>query len=137
MSYLAVFNMARYHRWFPFKQVFTVTPAPWTRTDPYKESDNQEKTYRIAGKSLISDRVSIHDRPAEADSSRFGDWEMDLVIGCDQKSAVLTVVEKSVNMFLQTKLPSRKPEDVHGKNSSFHARKRSSTEELTNFALAS
>lgn len=73
---------------------------------------HQEKTYRTAGKSLIPDRVSIHDRPAEADGSRFGDWEMDLVIGCDQKSAVLTVVERSVNMFLQTKLPSKKPEDV-------------------------
>lgn len=68
--------------------------------------------YKTAGKSMIPDRVSIHDRPAEADGSRFGDWEMDLVIGAGQKSAVLTLVERSQNMFMQTKLPSKKPEDV-------------------------
>ena len=73
---------------------------------------HQEKQYKTAGKSLIPDRVSIHDRPLEADGKRFGDWEMDLVVGAEQKSAVLTIVERSLNMFLQTKLPSKKPEDV-------------------------
>ena len=29
----------------------------------------------------IQDRTSIHDRPTEADGRRFGDWEMDLIIG--------------------------------------------------------
>ena len=61
---------------------------------------------------MIPDRVSIHERPAEANGKRFGDWEMDLVIGVEQKSAVLTIIERSKNMFLQTKLPSKKPEDV-------------------------
>ena len=75
---------------------------------------HQEKQYKTAGKSLIPDRVSIHDRPLEADGKRFGDWEMDLVVGAEQKSAVLTIVERSRNMFLQTKLPSKKPEDVAG-----------------------
>ena len=28
----------------------------------------------------IKNRVSIHERPAEADGSRFGDWEMDLIV---------------------------------------------------------
>lgn len=37
---------------------------------------------------------------------------MDLVVGADQKSAVLTLVERSVNMFMQAKLPSKKPEVV-------------------------
>lgn len=35
----------------------------------------------------IQDRTSIHDRPAEADGRRFGDWEMDLIIGKGRKSA--------------------------------------------------
>ncbi|MBD5304638.1 MAG: IS30 family transposase [Bacteroides sp.] len=48
----------------------------------------------------------------EADGKRFGDWEMDLVIGSEQKSAIMTIIERSQNMFLQTKLPSKKPEDV-------------------------
>lgn len=77
-----------------------------------KHRHHQQKLYKTAGKSMIPDRVSIHDRPAEANGKRFGDWEMDLVIGAGQKSAVLTVIERSLNMFMQTKLPSKKPEDV-------------------------
>lgn len=73
---------------------------------------HQAKPYKTAGKSMIPDRVSIHDRPVEAYGTRFGDWEMDLVIGKGQKSAVLTMVERSQNMFMQTILPSKKPEDV-------------------------
>lgn len=73
---------------------------------------HQAKSYKSAGKSMIPDRVSIHDRPPEANGSRFGDWEMDLVIGAEQKSAVLTIIERSQNMFMQTKLPSKKPDDV-------------------------
>lgn len=73
---------------------------------------HQAKQYKGAGKSMIPDRVSIHDRPAEADGKRFGDWEMDLVIGAELKSAVLTIIERSQNMFFQSKLPSKRPEDV-------------------------
>lgn len=65
-----------------------------------------------AGKSMIPDRVSIHDRPAEANGKRFGDWEMDLVEGKEHKSAVLTLIERSTNMFFQTKLKSKKPQHV-------------------------
>lgn len=73
---------------------------------------HHQKAYKTAGKSMIPDRVSIHDRPEEANGRRFGDWEMDLVIGADQKSQILTIIERSLNMFLQTKLPSKKPDDV-------------------------
>lgn len=73
---------------------------------------HQEKPYKTAGKSMIPDRISIHDRPDEADGKRFGGWEMDLVIGAEQKSTVLTIIERSQNMFLQAKLPSKKPDDV-------------------------
>ena len=61
---------------------------------------------------MIPDRASIHDRPREAEGTRFGDWEMDLVMGRENKSAVLTLVERSKNMLLQSKLPSKRPEDV-------------------------
>ena len=77
-----------------------------------KYRHHQEKPHKTAGKSLIPDRVSIHDRPKEADGKRFGDWEMDLVIGKEQKSQVLTLFERSQSFFLQTKLPSKKPSDV-------------------------
>ena len=61
----------------------------------------------------IPDRTSIHDRPAEADGSRFGDWEMDLIIGKGQKSAILTLCERSKNYLLMARLPQGKnPENV-------------------------
>lgn len=37
---------------------------------------------------------------------------MDLVVGKGQKSAVLTMVERKTNMFLLTKLTSKKPDEV-------------------------
>lgn len=36
---------------------------------------------KSSGRTLIPNRISIHQRPIEADGTRFGDWEMDLVIG--------------------------------------------------------
>lgn len=77
-----------------------------------KYRHHQDKPRKVAGKSLIPNRVSIHDRPQEANGKRFGDWEMDLVIGKEQKSQVLTLFERSQSYFLQTKLPSKKPADV-------------------------
>lgn len=73
---------------------------------------HQEKQYRTAGKSLIPNRISIHDRPKEADGRRFGDWEMDLVIGAGRKSAVLTLYERHTGMFMQKKPESKKPDVV-------------------------
>lgn len=67
---------------------------------------------KAAGRSLIPDRVSIHERPPEADGTRFGDFEMDLVVGKDSRSAVLTVTERSTNMFFQTKVASKNPDTV-------------------------
>ena len=43
---------------------------------------------KSSGRTLIPNRISIHQRPIEADGTRFGDWEMDLVIEKGQKSAV-------------------------------------------------
>lgn len=57
-------------------------------------------------------RDKRYDRPKEAVGKRLGDWEMDLVIGKEQKSQVLTLFERSQSFFLQTKLPSKKPSDV-------------------------
>ena len=56
----------------------------------------------------IPDRVSIHERPAEADGRRFGDWEMDLIVGKMQKSAILTLCERSRNYLIMERLPCGK-----------------------------
>lgn len=61
----------------------------------------------------IPDRTSIHDRPVEADGRRFGDWEMDLIIGKGQKSAILTLRERSKNYLLMERLPyGKNPQKV-------------------------
>lgn len=56
----------------------------------------------------IPGRVSIHERPIEADGSRFGDWEMDTIVGKNGKGAILTLTERSTNMILMEKLPQGK-----------------------------
>ena len=55
----------------------------------------------------IKNRVSIHERPKEADGMRFGDWEMDLIVDKDQ-NAILTLVERSSDRFLMEKLRNGK-----------------------------
>ena len=57
----------------------------------------------------IADRTSIHSRPKQADGKRFGDFEMDLIVD-GHNHAILTIVERSTNMLLMTKL-------AHGKKS--------------------
>ena len=58
--------------------------------------------------SNISNRTSIHERPAEADGKRFGDWEMDLIIGKDGEGAILTLTERSTNFLIMEKLKEGK-----------------------------
>lgn len=52
----------------------------------------------------IPNRKSIHDRPAEADGKRFGDWEMDTIAGKNGKGAILTLTERSTNFILMERL---------------------------------
>lgn len=59
----------------------------------------------------IPNRLSIHDRPAEANGTRFGDWEMDLIVGKQQKSAIVTLCERSTNFMIMRKLPRGKNAD--------------------------
>ncbi len=61
----------------------------------------------------IPDRVSIHERPVEANGTRFGDWEMDLIIGKNGKGAILVLMERSTNFILMLKLEQgKKPKFV-------------------------
>lgn len=52
----------------------------------------------------IPDRVSIHERPAEADGTRSGDYEMDTVFGKNGKDVLLTIVERASNFMMMEKL---------------------------------
>lgn len=52
----------------------------------------------------IANRTSIHERPEEADGTRFGDWEMDTIVD-SFGHVILTLTERSTNFILMRKLP--------------------------------
>jgi IS30 family transposase len=58
----------------------------------------------------IPNRNSIHDKPREADGSRFGDLEMDTIVGKGNKGAIVTIIERKTGWLWMRKLP-------HGKSS--------------------
>lgn len=76
----------------------------------YRRRKNRRQA---AGRTLIPMRVSIHDRPAEADGKRFGDWEMDLIVGKGQRSVLLVLIERSTNFLLMVRLSDKKPQTVY------------------------
>ena len=55
----------------------------------------------------IANRTSIHDRPAEADGKRFGDFEMDLIVDA-YGHAILVLVERMTNFVMMERLPHGK-----------------------------
>jgi len=64
-----------------------------------------------AKRVMIKNRVSICDRPKEADGTRFGDFEMDTIVGKGNHGAIVTLVERSTNMLFMRKLPYGKDAD--------------------------
>ena len=61
---------------------------------------------RPVGKQYpISNRISIDQRPEIVNQKlRFGDWEMDTIIGAQQQGAILTLTERTSNFILMEKL---------------------------------
>ena len=62
------------------------------------------KAQRPTKATNIANRTSIHQRPKEADGTRFGDWEMDTIVD-SYGHAILTLTERSTNFILMEKLP--------------------------------
>ena len=79
----------------------------------YKHCRHRLKHRRspVGKRVLIPDRVSIHQRPSEADGKRFGDFEMDTIVGNNNQGAILTIVERSTNMLFMRKLEYGKDAD--------------------------
>lgn len=71
----------------------------------YNRHGRPDRTTKVRN---IPGRVSIHERPAEADGTRFGDWEMDTIVGKDGKGAIVTLTERSTNILLMERLPHGK-----------------------------
>lgn len=74
---------------------------------------NQGRRYQKRGNSknsrgTIANRVGIEHRPKEVEErKRFGDFEIDLVIGKNHKCPILTIVERKSGFALLRKLPSK------------------------------
>ena len=61
----------------------------------------------------IPDRVGIEHRPAEAELKQVpGHFEIDTIFGKDQKSFLLTVVDKATKQVIIRKLPNKRAESV-------------------------
>lgn len=67
----------------------------------------RQKAKRETKVKNIPNRTSIHERPAEANGRRFGDWEMDLIVD-GQGGAILTLVERSTTFMMMRRLPRGK-----------------------------
>lgn len=79
---------------------------------------NQGKLYRKRGASKdkrgqIVGRIAIENRPIEvSEKQRFGDLEIDLVIGKDHKEALLTINDRATGMLQMKKIKSKDAEIV-------------------------
>ena len=64
----------------------------------------------VGGKKIIiPDKVSIEERPAVInEKQRFGDWEIDTVVGPENNGAILTATERTTGFLLMKKLPKGK-----------------------------
>lgn len=64
----------------------------------------------VGGKrAIIKDKVSIDDRPAIInEKGRFGDWEIDTIVGEGNKGAIVTIVERQTGFLFMKKLPEGK-----------------------------
>jgi len=64
----------------------------------------------VGGKHIpIRNRISIDDRPKVIDNKeRFGDWEIDTIIGKERKGAIVTIVERTTSFLMMRKLPQGK-----------------------------
>lgn len=67
-----------------------------------------------SGVKHIPNRTSIHDRPDEV-GKRFGDFELDTIIGVNKKSYIITICEKSTNYLIISKIDNLRPENVANK----------------------
>jgi IS30 family transposase len=64
----------------------------------------------VGGKKvIIPDKVSIDERPAVInEKQRFGDWEIDTIVGPENNGAILTATERTTGFLLMKKLPEGK-----------------------------
>ena len=79
-----------------------------------RSQKKQRKRYAgAARRAQIPNRVSIDRRPSiVASKSRFGDWEIDTIIGARHKGAILSCTERKSKLTLLRKLDSKGASEV-------------------------
>ncbi|MGL4721196.1 MAG: IS30 family transposase [Kluyvera intermedia] len=85
--------------------------------DLYQQLPHRGKRYSYNAENLkrgpIPNRVGIEHRPAEADLKQEpGHFEIDTIFGKDQKSFLLTLVDKALKTVIIRKLPNKRSETV-------------------------
>lgn len=84
----------------------------------YKHLRTKGRKYRKRGalkdrRGQIIDQINIGERPEEVDKKeRFGDLEIDLVIGKDHKGALLTINDRATGLLKMRKIDSKDAEIV-------------------------
>lgn len=59
--------------------------------------------------TVIKDKKSIEERPAVInEKQRFGDWEIDTIVGKENKGAIVTIVERQTGFLMMKKLQNGK-----------------------------
>mgnify|MGYP000234589577 FL=1 len=124
-----VFELIRKEQWSPEevagwlrrKENLSVSKSSiynWIAAGSPHHKDNIRRHLRHGGrkarssssgvKNLISNRISIDDRPVNANGRTPGDWEMDTIVGKDGKGAIVTLVERKSCFMLMEKLDTGK-----------------------------
>jgi IS30 family transposase len=86
--------------------------------DLYTHLRRQERRYRKRGSSkdtrgIIKNRVSIDQRPKVVENrDRFGDLEVDLIIGKNHNQAILTINDRASGMLKMSKVASKQADVV-------------------------
>ena len=84
----------------------------------YTHLRRQGRTYRKRGASkdsrgVLKNRISIEQRPLEVEKrERFGDLEVDLIIGKNHEQAIVTINDRASGMLKMKKIPSKKAKVV-------------------------
>ncbi len=74
----------------------------------FYHTGHRRAKYGSKSKGRIKDRISISQREKIVDDkSRIGDWEIDTIIGSNQKGAITTIVEKATSL-VRISIPTTK-----------------------------
>ena len=73
----------------------------------YGKPDGRTKAAKRASKPSIDQRPAIVDT-----KTRFGDWELDTVIGPEHKGVLVTITERSSNYLLMKRVPNKSAKEV-------------------------